>query len=490
MAEAAKPGDGVIQRLVARNVLFLAVAKALSAPLAIVRNVIIARFLGAEDFGYYFVAQAYALFAGLLITWGQPNTLPAATARDRTKASELLGSGLLLRIGNAAFVGAALAAALAATRPTGKFRLILVLVFVRTALGCLTSAYQDVLRGFERTDVDAVINVLSPLLGTAISVVILVLGGRVPALVIGGICINLSLLPIARRALASSGVRPAWSWKMVRTLARDGQAFLFFALANSLQPVVDAAFLSRLAPPEVVGWQAVANRFVGSLGFPISAIVASLYPVLCRLHVQDPRAFCRTTSGALRASVLLAIPLALGCLLFPDLAIRLFGRQSYGPAQDNLRVLSIYVFALYFTTPLGTALLATAGQVRWALVQCLCVVVSVLLDPPLIRWFQATYGNGGLGVCVSTVISECLMVTGVLWLLPRGILNRANASALASSALSGFAMVAIARFLRVSSLVAAPISLIGYIVCLRLTGAIRSEEIAAVRRMLASRIAR
>ncbi|HEV3193546.1 MAG TPA: polysaccharide biosynthesis C-terminal domain-containing protein, partial [Polyangiaceae bacterium] len=233
-----------------------------------------------------------------------------------------------------------------------------------------------------------------------------------------------------------------------------------------------------------------AYRFVGSLTFPISAIVASLYPVLCRLHMEDPRAFCRTTSSALRASVLLAIPLALGCLLFPDLAIRIFGRQSYGPAQDNLRVLSIYVFALYFTTPLGTALLAAAGQLRWALVQCLCVVVSVLLDPPLIRWFQATHGNGGLGVCVSTAISECLMVTGALWLLPRGILNRANASALASSAVSGLAMVVIAHVLRANSFVAAPVSLLGYVVCLRLTGAIRSEEIAAVRRMLAKRIAR
>jgi hypothetical protein len=88
------------------------------------------------------------------------------------------------------------------------------------------------------------------------------------------------------------------------------------------------------------------------------------------------------------------------------------------------------------------------------------------------------------------VISECLMVTGVLWLLPRGILHRANAWALASGALSGLAMVVIAHLLRTSSLLAAPISLIGYLVCLLLTGAIRSEEIAAVRRMLARRLAR
>jgi O-antigen/teichoic acid export membrane protein len=488
--QTAQPGDGALQRVLARNVLFLAVGKALSGPITILRNAVIARFLGAEDYGYWFVSQTYAVFAAILITWGQTNTLPAGTARDRARASDLLGSGLVLRIGNVALVGAALAAGLAVTRPTNEFRLILVLVFVRTAVGCLTGAYQDVVRGFERTDVDALVNVLTPLLQTAIAVVVLMLGGRVPALVIAGMGISFCLLPIARRALASSGVHPTWSWKTVRTLARDGQAFLFFGLANSLQPVVDAAFLSRLTPPEVVGWQGVANRFVGSLLFPASAIGASLYPVLCRLHGEDPPAFRRTTAGALRAAVLLAVPLALGCLLFPDLVIRMFGRQSYGPAQDNLRVLSLDVFALYFTMPLGTALLAAAGRVRWALVQCLCVVVSILLDPPLIRWFQATRGNGGLGVCVSTVISEFLMVAGVLWLLPRGILNRASASALASSALSGLAMVAIAHFLRASPFVAAPVSLLGYVVCLRLTGAIRKGEIAAVRRIVGNRIAR
>jgi O-antigen/teichoic acid export membrane protein len=234
----------------------------------------------------------------------------------------------------------------------------------------------------------------------------------------------------------------------------------------------------------------VASRFVGTLCFPVSAIQTSLYPVLCRQHVDDPRAFCRSTSGALRVSLLLAIPLALCCLLFPDLAVRIFSRQSYGPAQDNLRVLSVFVFALYFTMPLGSALLAAGRQARWALVQCLCIVVSVLLDPPLIRWFQATHGNGGLGVCVSTVISECLMVTGAIWLLPRGILNRAIASSLVSGTVSGLAMVVIAHALRATSLVAAPVSLLAYVACLRLTGAIGSEDIAAMRRTLANRIAR
>jgi O-antigen/teichoic acid export membrane protein len=487
--QTAKQRDGAPRRMLTRNILFLAVAKALSAPIAIFRNAVFARFLGPEDFGYWFVAQAYAVFAGLVITWGQFNTVPAATARDRARASDLLGSGLVLRIGIAVLVGGVAVVGLAATRPTGKFRLILILVLVRTALGCLTNAYQDVLRGFERTDIDALLNVLGPLFATATGIAILVLGGRVPALVVGGICVNLTLYPVARRALASSGVRPAWSWKTVRDLARDGQAFLFFALANSLQPVVDAAFLSRLAPPEVVGWQAVASRFVGTLGFPVSALLAPLYPVLSRLHVEDPRGFCRSTSGALRASMLLAIPLALGCLLFPDLAIRLFSRQAYGPAQDNLRVLSVFVLALYLTMPLGTALLAAGGQARWALVQCLCIVVSVLLDPPLIRWFQATHGNGGLGVCVSAVISECLMAAGALWLLPRGTLNRAIASTVVSGAASGFAMVVVAHALRASSLVAAPVSLLVYVVCLRLTGAIRSDEIAAVRRALANKIA-
>jgi hypothetical protein len=47
---------------------------------------------------------------------------------------------------------------------------------------------------------------------------------------------------------------------------------------------------------------------------------------------------------------------------------------------------------------------AAGRQRKWALAQP-CLVVSLVLDPILIPWAQALYGNG-VGVCVSVVTAE------------------------------------------------------------------------------------
>jgi hypothetical protein len=89
-------------------------------------------------------------------------------------------------------------------------------------------------------------------------------------------------------------------------------------------------------------------------------------------------------------------------------------------------------------------------------------------------------------VCIASAISECLMVIGALWLLPRGILDRANLLTLAAGLASGLLM-AVPALVLPNSLVAAPVALIVYIVGLRITGAIGKKEVLALRALLASR---
>src|SRR6185295_18618420 len=157
--------------------------------------------------------------------------------------------------------------------------------------------------------------------------------------------------------------------------------FVFFSLAMVLQPNIDAVFLSKLSSPEVVGWHAAARKLLGLLVFPAAALIGALYPTLCRLYASDAEAFKKTANGALRGTSLLVMPLAFGCALYPDIGTTIYSRAAFAPAEANLRILSVFLFLMYFTMPLGTVLLASGRQRGWAVVQSLCVVVSVVLDP-------------------------------------------------------------------------------------------------------------
>ena len=199
------------------------------------------------------------------------------------------------------------------------------------------------------------------------------------------------------------------------------------------------------------------------LVFPVNALITALYPTLCRLHSEDLEGFRRTTTSALRLTSVLVVPVALGCALYPDIGIRIFSKAAFGPAATDLRVLALFLFIVYFTMPLGVSVLAAGRQRAWASIQFGCVIMSTAFDPLLVPYFQRRFHNGGLGVCVTTVLSETLMLAAGVTLLPRGVFNRDFARQMALALLAGIAMCAVAWLTSgISPFVSAPIAVLAY----------------------------
>jgi O-antigen/teichoic acid export membrane protein len=131
--------------------------------------------------------------------------------------------------------------------------------------------------------------------------------------------------------------------------------------------------------------------------------------------------------------------------------------------------------------PLGTAILAAGKQRAWSLVQFLCVVVSVVLDPLLVPWFQHRTGNGGLGLCVASVVSEAVMIGFGIALVPKGIFDRKLTRLLFLTALAGAGMVVAAQiFNPLGPVIAALLSIACYALGLWLTGAVDKGQVTAL----------
>jgi len=251
-------------------------------------------------------------------------------------------------------------------------------------------------------------------------------------------------------------------------------------------------FLSRLAPVETVGWYAATRRLVGLLILPATTLTGGLYPTLCRLWSTSKTGFAETVRSALNGVALLAAPASLGCALYPEIGVDIFGEKGFGPVANNLRIMAVFLFLVYFTIPIGTAVLAAGKQRAWSLIQCLCVIGSLALDPLLVPWFQTRTGNGGIGLCVASVIGEFMVVAGGIALAPRGVLDRSVSRTIVLTLLSGAFMAAVAFAFkgRLNSFVAAPLALLAYACSALLTGAISKSQRAAVVDLLRRRLAR
>ena len=173
-----------------------------------------------------------------------------------------------------------------------------------------------------------------------------------------------------------------------------------------------------------------------------------------------------------------------------SVSCRLVSRPSASSGSRCSADLSVaLVLLVYFTMPLATCLQAAGKQRVWVVIQMLCVVVSLVVDPLLVPYFQRTRGNGGLGVCVASVVSEVLVITFGAAIAPRGVFDRTLARAVALALVSGAGMAGCAALLRpVSPYLAAPVSALIYALGLRLTGAVEQRQLnaamAAIRRKL------
>lgn len=479
-------------RIVLRNTVYLGVAEVLTVPISIVLNGVMGRYLGPEDMGHLYLAITITKLAFLAVEWGHHGSLPAAVVRDKEHAGSYLGSTLAWRLVSAllTYCLVALGCKLAGFSEAQQWAVGL--AFFAATITSAVTACQEVVRGFERTDVAAYSRVGTQLASVFLVIPVLLLGGKL-SLTLLAIAVSAFLVLLAvMRTLGPIGVGAIrWDRQRFKALMVGGTPFVFFGLALVLQPNVDAFYLARLTSPEVVGWYGVSHKLVGFLVVPATALIGALYPTLCRLYTTDQEGFRQTTRGAIRSVNLLVVPVALGCALFPDIGVSIFGREAFLPAEDVLRLFSVHLFLVYFTMPIGTALVAAGRQRAWTLLQLFCVVNSVILDPILIHYFQTNHGNGGLGLPIASATSELVMLGAGIALTPKGIFDRSLAKSLALALLSGLAMAGAALATRgLPSVLGAALAGLTYALALHVTGAISLEQKAALTRLVQHKLLR
>jgi O-antigen/teichoic acid export membrane protein len=476
---------------VLRNTLILVGAQFLGIPLSIFLNAVMGRKLGPSDFGLLNLAINLCGFAFMFVEWGHGGVLPRAIARDHRRSGALLGSSIAWRVGFSVIVSLCLALLSWLLYPLG-FLPLLGLVALQALFGSVSSAYQDAARGFERTDVTAIGRIGGQLLSVVFVLPVLFLGGGLMPMAIAATVASFLILPLITTFTHRIGVgRPSFDRRELSYLTSSGWAFLASSATMTSLGFVDTIALSKLATPEVFGWYSAAQKLVGTLLVPSTALIASLYPTLSRLIVEDLDQYKVTLRRSINGTGLLAIPLALGCALYSDLGIALYGKSGYAPAGQNLIIMSAMVLLVYFSMPLSCALLAAGRQVAWASAQFGCVVLRIVLNPLLIPWFQKHYGNGGLGVCVSSVLCEVGLVAVALYMIPHGVINRALAKVLGKGALAGIAMAAAALGLRsVNAWLAAPVAMVVYFGALYLLGGVDTAQIHRITDGIRSKLAR
>jgi O-antigen/teichoic acid export membrane protein len=476
----------------AKNAFYLVLGQAVTTALAILFNGAVGRMLGPTDFGVYFLILSFAGLANTVVDWGQQFYALREVARSPERGGELLGTGLTLRtLGTLlACIPAGLVAwALGYELRTRWFTV----AYIALGLPLLLSQYYGIVfRGRDRMDLDATVSVTNKVAGLALTLAALLLGRGLGGVIVAqGVAGMVAVATAARlyRRVATSPVR--FSSKTAREMLAGGSALVSMSLAIWAQPYIDAVLLSKLVPHDAIGWYGAAKNIMGTLLAPAIIVGAASFPRLSRTSA-DPPAFAVEMRTAIRPMLWLGALAGVGTYLFADTAIAVvYGHRHFGPAGAILKVFAPGMFLIFVDVLLGNALTALGKSVPFSIAKIASVVLSTALDLVFIPYFQRTSNNGGIGAVLAFVLSEAVIFSGSLYLMPRGSMGfAALLDALRSLAAATLTIAAFFLLPGLPPWVGMPLAVVVFTVASAAVGLVRRGDIDLVRGIVQEKLAR
>jgi O-antigen/teichoic acid export membrane protein len=397
--------------------------KAMSVPIEkacrILVVIVAAPALGETSFGIYqFTTTLTALFA-LCADLGLSLWTTRALARDRARASAIVGLGLHIRAFSGALYVLAILSAILVSGGGALRR-----SFVLFGAAALASTFVDYLgaifRGFERFNDEAWLAISRAVLITAAALVALHLqrsltafGSGVLLGTLGSLACGVGIL--RRRYDLAGAASRGFDRSLARQAASEAAPMWLATLLSLLYFKIDVVILRSFVGDAELGAYSAAFKIFEALTILPSVVTAAAFSPLTRAHGNRDQQ--RRWEWGL-SSVLLVLGCLVGGLLLlsSERVVALLFGASFARATASLEILSLGVPVMFLNAGLWQFLIARNLEVRNLVLSALLLLLNVGMNLVLIPRLRAP------GAAWATVLSEVahagLAVAAIRWSSP------------------------------------------------------------------------
>lgn len=393
----------------AKNTLLLTAASVGQKAVAFFYFALIARSIGVEDTGAYFLALAMITTIGVLDDLGLTSVLIREVAKAPEKASEwlqnVIGAKLIAMPVTVAvalflptFVGYSYEAAL----------LVKIAIFIMLA-DTISLTFYGTLRGLHLLKYEAVGIFIGQGTSAVVGALFILTGHAtlpllVAALIAGSVwnaCF--SVAQVVRR-LGWKALRPQFS--MGSAPVRAAFAFFLAAVFVKIYSYVDSFMLNAFIGKEAVGLYSVAYKLTYAFQFLPLAFVGALYPTFAA-HAKEPEALRKVFLDAEWYLALLGAPIVFGIFALAPEIITFFYGADYAGSIVPLSILIFVLIAIFLDFPVGSLLNATGKQFTKTVIMGSTMVINAVANFVLVPRLEV------MGASIAAVISFTFMfVTG------------------------------------------------------------------------------
>lgn len=428
---------------IARNAGVMMASQLVTWALAFLIAIFQPRYLGATAVGELSIAFSIWMIVSVLLTFGMDTHLIKSIARDPSLATRLLGTSIVIRCALFAVAFVGVQAFLGVMGYATSIVTLSAIVGVAILFALIASAFYAALTGLELMGAVSLANVVNKLVLTVVTLALLFLGFDVYWIAAANIVANIAhIWVLAAQFRRHHPLRLRLDLGGSREMLRVASPYMVTSLTLMVYQQVDKLFIAAMASTEAVGWYSTAMNLFGTLMFIPVALGTVLFPTLSRSYAAGQSELASVARRSFDMMFVLSVPIGLGLsVVARPLVLLLFGAE-FAPSGDILAILGFVLIFTYLNTILGNLLISAERTGRWNIVMIAATVLTLPLDLVLIPWAQQTYGNGALGGALSFLLTELLMLSCAILLLPKRTLHEGNVRSVCLTLVAGGAMYA------------------------------------------------
>ncbi|MGR3766070.1 flippase [Rossellomorea sp. NS-SX7] len=397
-----------------KNVFYLFGSNVMVRLLSAAATILVARYLGAEEYGILSVALAFSSIAGYFTDLGLTHTLIREGTKKESNHDSVVSSFFIVRIALAVFTILLSIIIIQVFYDNEQLKSILYIVLIPTVAGAtlqgLGAGYFQLIEEMKFTAVIRSITGLTTasalFLGMffswPIEVIAPIYGG---ANVVSGI---VALILVKNRIKLFSG----WHRGILDNLGSFMLSGVTVLALQQMGPII----LEKVSTLKEAGFFSAAFRIPVVL-YQLPGIVAmAFFPVLFRMgNNKDWDGHFKLSITQIKLMTFLGLVMAAPLFFYSHYLIELLLGSGWEKAGEALRILSIMIFLQSINYPLADALTTRGQQTRRTLIQLFVVLIGIAAYVVL----GGMYGS--LGGAYASIVTEGVMLIMFSLFLNRGL---------------------------------------------------------------------
>jgi len=369
-----------------------------------------ARYLGAEGFGILSFALAFSGIFSIFTDIGLSTLIIREISRDTSLAKKYIGNFLLIKIILSLLTFGLIVFFANLLGYPQQIVIVVYLIALSSIFNSIFGIFYAFFQSYEIMEYQSIGQIFNS---------ILMFSGVFIGILIGTNIIGISIVYLVSNFITLIYAIIIFLWKFFvpklnfdldfwNNSIKEALPFGITSFSGLIYTYIDSVMLSLIQGNEVVGWYNAAYKIILVLLFIPGTINITLFPSMSKLHISSRDSLKLITEKYFKLMIIISIPLgALITILADKIIFLLFGYEY----QQSIIALQILVWTIVFTF-IGAAFVrlleASNRQVIITKISLICVVVNVLLNLILIPKFSY------IGACISTVITEIILVGGVI----------------------------------------------------------------------------